>query len=83
MKNPPLVKKHETYFKMIKDEKPSPNSEKPVKAIKCDLNPGGSDLKGSQFFQQARIRVDDAMMAAVGVYQIKSTLAAPIEACLL
>ena len=80
MKNPSLVGKHEKYLNMIKWEVPSSNSQKPIKAVKCDLNPGVLDSNGSQIFQQARIWVDDAMMAAVGVQQMKLTLAALIEA---
>ena len=80
MKNPSLVRKHDKYLEMTRWEVPSSNSQKPTKSVKCDLNPGVLDSNGSQIFQQARIWVDDAMMAAVGVQQMKLTLAALIKA---
>ena len=52
MKNPSLVGKHEKYLNMIKWEVPSSNSQKPIKAVKCDLNPGVLDSNGLQFFNK-------------------------------
>ena len=48
--------------------------------VKCDFNPGVLDLEGKQVVQPARIWVDDALMAAVGLVQMKMVLAAIIEA---
>ena len=64
---------------MISWNVPLETSERPVKAARCELNPGVLDLSGNQVPQQAYIWVDDALMAAVGVMQMKMVLAAIIE----
>ena len=65
---------------MIKWDIPTSQLNKPVKAIKCPLNPGVIDDLGNQINHPSRIWVDDILIAAVGVENMKTTLAAVIEA---
>ena len=65
---------------MIKWEIPKDQLGKLVKAIKCPLNPGVIDDLGNQINHPSRIWVDDILIAAVGVENMKMTLAAVIEA---
>ena len=64
---------------MISWEVPPKTSEKPVRAVSCELNPGVLNSSGKQVPQQAHIWVDDALMAAIGIMQMKMVLAAIIE----
>ena len=59
---------------------PSSTNEHPTKAVKCKLNPGVLDSLGRQVFQPSQVWVDDAMIAAVGIFAMKMALAAVIEA---
>ena len=77
---PDLVKKHKLYIDMIKWDIPTSQLNKPVKAIECPLNPGVIDDIGNQINHPSRIWVDDILIAAVGVENMKMTLAAVIEA---
>ena len=77
---PDLVKKHKVYIDMLKWDVPSNPITKPVKAVKCPLNPGVIDDLGNQINHPSRIWVDDILIAAVGVENMKMALAAVIEA---
>ena len=59
---------------------PSNPVNKPVKAFKCPLNPGVIDDLGNQLYHPSRIWVDDSLIAAVGVENMKMALVAIIEA---
>ena len=78
--DPTLVEKHKHYLDMIKWDIPPSSPEPPVKAFKCQINPGVLDPQGKQVIQRPRIWVDDALMAAIGVLQMKMVLASIIEA---
>ena len=55
-------------------------SDKPIKAFRCPLNPGVFDKFGNQINHPSKIWVDDILIAAVGVEKMKMALAAVIEA---
>ena len=74
-----LVEKHKRFLDMISWEVPLEAAEKPVRAASCELNPGVLDASGNQIPHPAHIWVDDAMMAAMGIMQMKMVLAAVIE----
>ena len=76
--DPTLVEKHKHYLNMIKWDIPPSDAEPPVKAFKCQINPGVLDPQGKQVIQRPRIWVDDALMAAIGVLQMKMVLASII-----
>ena len=65
---------------MIKWDVPTAQFEKPVKANMCPLNPGVIDESGNKIYHPSRIWVDDILIAAVGVANMKMALAAVIEA---
>ena len=77
---PLLVQKHKKFIDMVLWELPMEQSDKPIKAIKCPLNPGVFDRLGKQINHPSRIWVDDILIAAAGVDKMKMTLAAVIEA---
>ena len=77
---PDLVEKHKKYINMIKWDVPTAQFEKPVKANMCPLNPGVIDESGNKIYHPSRIWVDDILIAAVGVANMKMALAAVIEA---
>ena len=77
---PDLVKTHKLYIYMLKWDMPSNPVNKPVKAFKCPLNPGVIDDLGNQLYHPSRIWVDDSLIAAVGVENMKMALVAIIEA---
>ena len=54
--------------------------QKPVRAVKCPLNPGVIEESGNQINHPSGIWVDDILIAAVGVEAMKMALAAVIEA---
>ena len=53
---------------MVKWEIPKQSAPKPVRAVKCKFNPGVIGSDGKQVISPARIWVDDALMAAVGIF---------------
>ena len=57
--HPDFVQKHKYYIDMVKWEVPSPNAPLPVKAAKCELNPGVSDSFGNRIHHPSRIWIDD------------------------
>ena len=63
---PDLVKKHKQYLDLINWEIPLGTNTPPLKAVKCELNPGVFDFLGMQIIQASQIWVDDDMIAAVG-----------------
>ena len=65
---------------MLKWDIPSNPINKPVKAVKCPLNPGVIDDLGNQINHPSRIWVDDILIAAMGVENMKMALADVIEA---
>ena len=65
---------------MINWDLPGYSSPEPVKAVKCELNTGVLDPRGNMINHPSRIWVDDTLIAAVGVFQMKMALAAVIEA---
>ena len=65
---------------MLRWNIPTRNKIKPVRAIKCALNPGLLDSTGNQKNHPARIWVYGALIEAIGVTEMKMTLAAVIEA---
>ena len=65
---------------MIDWNVPTAEFSMPVRAFKCPLNPGVIDEFGNRIYHPCRIWVDDILVAAVGVANIKMTLAAVIEA---
>jgi hypothetical protein len=68
---------------MLKWDIPFDDSPKPVKAVKCELNPGVFNSTGKQTFQPSRIWVDDTMIAAVGILSTKMALAAILKVILV
>ena len=77
---PLLVQKHKKFIDMVLWDLPMGQSDKPIKAFKCPLNPGVFDKFGNQINHPSRIWVDDILIAAVGVEKMKMALAAVIEA---
>ena len=77
---PALVEKHKRFLNMVKWDIPKASEKPPIKACKCELKPGVLDSRGNQITQSAKIWVDDALMAAIGIFGIKMVLAAIIEA---
>ena len=75
-----LAIKHRCYIDIPQWDIPFDNAPTPVKAVKYELNPGVFDSTGKQTYQPPRIRVDGAMIAAVGILSMKLALAAIIEA---
>ena len=65
---------------MIKWDIPTSQLNKPVKAIKCPFNPGVIVDLGNQINHRSIIWVDDILIAAVGVENMKMALTAVIEA---
>ena len=65
---------------MVKWEVPSPDAPPPVKAAKCELNPGVFDSFGNHIYHPPRIWVDDTLLAAVGIFTMKMVLAAVTKA---
>ena len=65
---PSLVQNHKKFIDMGLWDLPMDQSNKPLKAIKCPLNPGVFDKSGNQINHPSRIWVDDILIAAVGVY---------------
>ena len=65
---------------MIKWELPTAQIGMPVNTAKCPLNPGVTDESINQINHPSRIWVDDTLIAAVGVANMKMALAAVIEA---
>ena len=77
---PDLVEKHKEYIDMINWNVPTAHFNKPTRAFKCPLNPGVVDEFGNVIHHPSRIWVDDILIAAVGVANMKMVLAAVIEA---
>ena len=77
---PELVHKNKKYIDMLSWELPKPTAPKPVRAAKCTLNPGVLEPLGNKKCYLSRIWVDDALIAAVGVFGMKMALEAVIEA---
>ena len=65
---------------MVLWDLPMDQSDKPIKAFRCPLNPGVFDKFGNQINHPSKIWVDDILIAAVGVEKMKMALAAAIEA---
>ena len=72
--------KHKKHIDMIKWKLPAGDQPTPTRAVKCVLNPGVLDSSGDQISHPARIRVDDALIAALGATPIKMALADVTEA---
>ena len=65
---------------MVKWVVPSPDAPLPVKAAKCNLNPGVLYSFGNRIHHPSRIWVDNTLIATVGIFAMKMALAAIIEA---
>ena len=65
---------------MINWNIPTAHFNKPTKTFKCRLNPGVIDEFGNAMHHPSWIWVDDILIAAVGVANMKMALAAVIEA---
>ena len=65
---------------MINWNVPTAHFNTPVRAFKCPLNPGVIDEFGNVIYHPSRIWVDDILIPAVGVANMKMALAAVIEA---
>ena len=76
---PDLVIKHKKYLDMLKWDVIDPNATK-VRAFPCAINRGIIDESGKRINLPARIYVDDALMLATSIEQMKMVLAAMIEA---
>ena len=65
---------------MVKWELLSPDAPPPVKAPRCELNPGVFHSFGNHIHHPSRICVDNTLIVAVGIFAMKIALAAVIEA---
>ena len=76
-----LTEKNANYpdINMVKWEIPSPDAPALVKAPKYELNPGVIDLFGKRIHYLSRIWVDYTLIAALGIFTMKMTLAAVIR----
>ena len=77
---PDLVEKHKEYIDMIDWNAPTAELSMPVRAFKCPLNPGVIDEFWQQNLSSHQNMGDGILIAAVGVANMKMTLAAAIEA---
>ena len=65
---------------MLSWDLPNSTAPKSTRAAKCPLNPGVLDPLGNEKYYPSRMWVDDALIAAVGVFGMKMALASVIEA---
>lgn len=76
-----LVRKHKKYLDMIRWDYLCFDQSGPfVRASPCTINPGLVNSDGTPMKRRARIYVDDALMVAATVEEMKMLLAAIIEA---
>ena len=64
---------------MINWNVPTAHFNMPVRAFKCPLNPGVIDEFGNVIYHPSRIWIDDILIAAVGIANMKLALAAVIK----
>ena len=77
---PDLVQKHKYYIDMVKWVVPSPGAPLPVKAAKCNLNPGVLYSFGNRIHHPSIIWVDNTLIATVGIFAMKMALVDVIKA---
>ena len=75
-----LVQKHAIYLDMIEWKTDCPTDITFTRAKACPINPGIINSDGTMKPLRAKIYVDDALMAAMGIEFMKRLLAAVIEA---
>ena len=75
-----LVEKHARYLDMIQWKTDCPAGQTFTRAKACPVNPGIMNADGKMKPLRAKIYVDDALMAAMGLESMKKLLAAVIEA---